>query len=48
MRNAIASMLVALLLVLGGRPQAGLPLLNGGAILGWAIAAFLLTGSLGL
>ncbi len=34
--------------VLGGRPQAGLPLLNGGAILGWALAAFLLTGSLGL
>jgi len=34
--------------VLGGRPQAGLPLLNGGAILGWAFAAILLTGSLGL
>ena len=46
--GGLAGFAVLMHFVLGGRPQAGLPLLNGGAILGWAIAAFLLTGSLGL
>ena len=34
--------------VLSGRPQAGLPLLNGGAILGYFVGAFLFAGELGL
>jgi len=46
--GGLAGFAVLMHFVLGGRPQAGLPLLNGGAILGWALAAFLLTGSLGL
>jgi presenilin-like A22 family membrane protease len=46
--GGLAGFAVLMHFVLGGRPQAGLPLLNGGAILGWAFAAILLTGSLGL
>jgi len=34
--------------VLSGRPQAGLPLLNGGAILGYLIGAYFVVGDLGL
>ena len=34
--------------VLSGRPQAGLPLLNGGAILGYIVGALLFVGDLGL
>jgi presenilin-like A22 family membrane protease len=34
--------------VLKGRPQAGLPLLNSGAILGFAVGYFLIFGNLGL
>ena len=48
MLGGLAGFAVLMHFVLGGRPQAGLPLLNGGAILGWAFAAILLTGSLGL
>ncbi|MDP6533744.1 MAG: presenilin family intramembrane aspartyl protease PSH, partial [Candidatus Poseidoniia archaeon] len=48
MFGGLAGFAILMHFVLGGRPQAGLPLLNGGAILGWAFTAILLTGSLGL
>jgi presenilin-like A22 family membrane protease len=34
--------------VLSGRPQAGLPLLNGGAILGYLLGALIFVGDLGI
>ena len=34
--------------VLSGRPQTGIPLLNGGAILGYLIGAYFVVGDLGL
>ena len=39
---------ILMIFVLSGRPQAGLPLLNGGAIVGYLVGAFLFTGDLGL
>ena len=39
---------ILMVFVLSGRPQAGLPLLNGGAILGYVVGAFVFVGNLGL
>jgi len=39
---------ILMVFVLSGRPQAGLPLLNGGAILGYVVGAFIFVGNLGL
>jgi len=46
--GTIIGYLVLMAFVLRGRPQAGLPLLNGGAILGYLIPVLAIYGSLGL
>ena len=49
MLGSVAGFFVLMTFVLSGRPQAGLPLLNGGAILGYLIGVFLFnSGNLGL
>ena len=49
MIGSLAGFFILMSFVLSGRPQAGLPLLNGGAILGYLIGAFLFnSGNLGL
>ena len=46
--GTIIGYLVLMAFVLRGRPQAGLPLLNGGAILGYLVPVLAIYGSLGL
>ena len=48
MVGSLAGFFILMIYVLSGRPQAGLPLLNGGAILGYFVGAFLFAGELGL
>ena len=48
MLGSIVGFFILMIFVLSGRPQAGLPLLNGGAIVGYLVGAFLFTGDLGL
>ena len=49
MLGSVAGFFVLMTFVLSGRPQAGLPLLNGGAIRGYLIGVFLFnSGNLGL
>ena len=45
MIGGLAGYFVLMTYVARGRPQAGLPLLNGGAILGYLITALLLVGT---
>lgn len=46
--GGLAGFAALMVFVLRGKPQAGLPLLNGGTILGYAIAALLFAGELGV
>ena len=48
MIGSLVGFFILMTYVLSGRPQAGLPLLNGGAILGYLIGAFVFAGELGL
>ena len=48
MLGSIVGFFILMIFVLSGRPQAGLPLLNGGAIVGYFIGALFFTGDLGL
>ena len=48
MVGSLVGYFILMIFVMSGRPQAGLPLLNGGAILGYLIGAFLFVGDLGL
>ena len=48
MVGSLTGFFILMIYVLSGRPQAGLPLLNGGAILGYFVGAFLFAGELGL
>ena len=48
MAGSLVGFLILMSYVLSGRPQAGLPLLNGGAILGYLIGAYFVVGDLGL
>ena len=48
MFGSVIGFFVLMIFVLSGRPQAGLPLLNGGAILGYLFGALLFAGDLGL
>jgi presenilin-like A22 family membrane protease len=43
--GSLAGFLVLMRFVLKGNPQAGLPLLNGGALIGFAIANLLVYGT---
>ena len=48
MLGSLVGFFILMIFVLSGRPQAGLPLLNGGAILGYLFGALLFAGNLGL
>jgi len=48
MVGGLVGFCILMVFVLSGRPQAGLPLLNGGAILGYVVGAFIFVGNLGL
>ena len=48
MFGSVVGFFILMVFVLSGRPQAGLPLLNGGAIIGYLLGAFLFAGDLGL
>ena len=48
MFGSVVGFFILMIFVLSGRPQAGLPLLNGGAIVGYLLGAFLFAGDLGL
>ena len=48
MFGSVIGFFILMIFVLSGRPQAGLPLLNGGAIIGYLLGAFLFSGDLGL
>ena len=48
MFGSVVGFFILMIFVLSGRPQAGLPLLNGGAIIGYLFGAFLFVGDLGL
>ncbi len=48
MIGSLAGYFILMIFVMSGRPQAGLPLLNGGAILGYLIGAFFFVGDSGL
>lgn len=48
MLGSVVGFFILMIFVLSGRPQAGLPLLNGGAIIGYLFGAFLFVGDLGL
>ena len=48
MMGSLVGFWILMTFVLSGRPQAGLPLLNGGAILGYLIGAYFVVGDLGL
>ena len=48
MIGSLVGFFILMTYVLSGRPQAGLPLLNGGAIFGYLIGAFVFAGELGL
>ena len=48
MIGSLVGFFVLMIFVLSGRPQAGLPLLNGGAILGYLLGALIFVGDLGI
>ena len=48
MVGSLAGFFILMTFVLSGRPQAGLPLLNGGAILGYLLGALIFVGDLGI
>ena len=48
MVGSLVGFFILMIFVLSGRPQAGLPLLNGGAILGYLVGEFLFTSDFGL
>ena len=48
MVGSLAGFFILMIFVLSGRPQAGLPLLNGGAILGYLLGALIFVGDLGI
>ena len=48
MFGSLVGFFILMIFVLSGRPQAGLPLLNGGAILGYLVGAFLFASDFGL
>ena len=48
MLGSVVGFFILMIFVLSGRPQAGLPLLNGGAIVGYLLGAFLFADDLGL
>ena len=48
MLGSLLGFWILMTFVLSGRPQAGLPLLNGGAILGYLIGGYFIVGDLGL
>ena len=48
MLGSVVGFFILMVFVLSGRPQAGLPLLNGGAILGYILGSLIFTGDLGL
>jgi len=48
MVGSLAGFFILMTFVLSGRPQAGLPLLNGGAILGYLLGALFFVGDLGI
>jgi presenilin-like A22 family membrane protease len=48
MLGSLLGFWILMIFVLSGRPQAGLPLLNGGAILGYLVGGYFIVGDLGL
>ena len=48
MLGSVVGFFILMIFVLSGRPQAGLPLLNGGAIIGYLFGALIFEGNLGL